>query len=62
MKSGLNLINSTDESVPGSQSNLTMVPGVNWKVDLRPFEGVERAPQETTAREDMTDNETQHKL
>ena len=54
VKSGPNPIYSTDESVPGSQSNLTMVPGVNWKVDLRPFEGVERAPQDTTAREDTT--------
>ena len=35
--------------IPGSQSNLTMVPGVNWKVDLRPFDGVASAPQDTTA-------------
>ena len=36
--------------MPGSQSNLTMVPGVNWKVDLRPFDGVASAPHDTTAK------------
>ena len=30
-----------------------MVPGVNWKVDLRPFEGVARAPHDTTTRQKM---------